>query len=386
MIDLDVFRGQAREWLRQAAIPDAPMGFEERFKVLREWQRTLFDAGWMGIAWPVEVGGRGLSPRHQFTFAEELVRARAPMPIGLIGLDVVGPTITRYGTEEQRTSLLPRLLSGDDIWCQGFSEPGAGSDLASLRTSARQEGDEFVVSGQKVWTSWAGQADRCALLVRTDPGARKHKGISYLLVDMRTPGIEVRPLIQMTGDGEFCEVFFDDVRVPAGNLLGRLHEGWPIAMHTLGTERGEYTLRRRVNLEVSLEDVIADVRREITERPASPDLLTRVAAGLGRSYVAARALEGQTRKTVQRLVDDTGPTPEDSVDKLLLTEIEQRVFGVVADLLGPFRVDAASRPLGLETDRWVYEHYYSRAASIYGGTSQIQKNIIAERLLGLPRG
>ncbi|SFF68295.1 acyl-CoA dehydrogenase family protein [Blastococcus tunisiensis] len=383
MIDLDTYRTNVRAWLRAADMPVVPRDLDKRFAVLREWQRTLFDAGWIGIAWSTESGGQGLTAQHQLVFSEELARAQAPQPIGLIGLDVVGPSIDEYGSEWQRRTLLPRLLSGEDIWCQGFSEPEAGSDLASLRTRARLEGDTFVVSGQKVWTSWAAQADWCALLARSDDGAPKHQGISYLLVDMKTPGITVRPLVQMTGDREFCEVFFDNVRVPADNLVGEIHAGWPIAIHTLGTERGVYTLRRRVDAEVALDDAVAELR----QRAALPDgvpLSERFLATLGKATVALRALDAQTRRTVDRL--SAGPTPEDSVDKLLLNGIEQTVYGCLADLLGPFRSTPTSRPLGLEAERWVHEHLYSRAASIYGGTSQIQRNIISQRLLGLPRG
>ncbi|GAA1862750.1 acyl-CoA dehydrogenase family protein [Pseudonocardia ailaonensis] len=379
METLEDFRVRARSWLAEADPPKVPLDLDSRFAVLRRWQRTLAEAGWLGLAWSPDAGGGGLTHAHQLVFVEELVRARAPQPIGLIGLEVVGPSIDRYGTESQRRELLPRLLSGEDIWCQGFSEPDAGSDLASLRTRAVADGDSYVVTGQKIWTSWAHEAQWCALLVRTDPSVRKQAGISYLLVDMTSPGITVRPIRQMTGDREFCEVFLDEVRVPRPNLLGAENEGWPIATHTLGSERGGATLRRRVELEVALEDAVEALR-------GRDDLGDRARAAIGRAHVAMRVLDAQTRQTTDRLLADTGPTPLDSVDKLVLNDVEQTVFAEIAGLLGPLRALPGSRPTGLHSERWAHDHLYSRAASIYGGSAQVQRTIVAERLLGLPRG
>lgn len=379
MESLEDFRARARRWLADVEPPEVPLDLDDRFAVLRRWQRTLFEAGWVGLAWSAEAGGGGLTHAHQLVFVEELVRARAPQPVGLIGLEVVGPSIDRYGAEWQRRELLPRMLSGDDIWCQGFSEPEAGSDLASLRTRAVADGGDYLVSGQKIWTSWAHEAQWCALLVRTDPAVRKQAGISYLLLDMTSPGITTRPIRQMTGDREFCEVFFDDVRVPRRNLLGAENEGWAIATHTLGSERGAATLRRRVELEVALEDAIDELRGG-----GAPS--DRAAAAIGRAHVAMRVLDAQTRQTTARLLTDAGPTPMDSVDKLALNDVEQTVFAEIAGLLGPLRAVSGSRPAGLRSERWAHEHLYSRAASIYGGSAQIQRTIVAERLLGLPRG
>jgi alkylation response protein AidB-like acyl-CoA dehydrogenase len=380
MESLDAFRARARAWLAATDIPEVPLDLDGRFAALRTWQKTLFEAGWVGIAWSKEAGGQGLSHLHQLVFVEELVRAGAPQPIGLIGLEVVGPSIDRYGSDWQRRELLPRLLSGDDIWCQGFSEPNAGSDLASLRTRAVADGDEFVVSGQKIWTSWAHLSQWCALLVRTDTSVRKQAGISYLLVDMTSAGITTRPITQMTGDREFCEVFFDDVRVPRQNLLGDVNEGWAIATHTLGSERAGATLRRRVECGVAFDEALEQLRAK--RGPVSD---SRVMTAVGRAHIAMQVLDAQTRQTTARLVADVGPTPMDSVDKLLLTDVEQTVFAEIAGLLGPLRAVPGARPRGLAAQRWAHEHLYSRAASIYGGSSQIQRTIIAERLLGLPR-
>jgi alkylation response protein AidB-like acyl-CoA dehydrogenase len=382
---LDQFRARARAWLAQADVPTVPLDQEARFAVLRAWQRTLYDAGWMGVAWSREAGGQGLTHEHHLVFVEELVRARAPQPIGLIGLEVVGPSVDEFGTLEQRRELLPRLLSGEDIWCQGFSEPEAGSDLAALRTKAVIDGDELVVTGQKVWTSWAHVAQWCALLVRTDPAVRKQAGISYLLVDMRSPGITAKPIEQMTGDREFCEVFFDEVRVPLGNVLGELNQGWAITSHTLSSERAGATLRRRVECEVALEDALTELRTA-GAAGRSGDAGARVRSAVGRCHVALRVLEAQTRRTTARLAAGVGPTPEDSVDKLLLNDVEQIVFAEIAALLGPLRALPAAHPMGLRSGQWSHDHLYSRAASIYGGSAQIQRTIVAQRLLELPRG
>ncbi|ONH21952.1 acyl-CoA dehydrogenase family protein [Pseudofrankia asymbiotica] len=377
------YRASVRDWLAATDIPSVPLDLDHRFEVLKAWQGTLYDAGWVGISWSRESGGQGLTPLHQLVFSEELARARAPMPIGLIGLDVVGPSIDTYASSEQRARLLPPLLSGDEMWCQGFSEPNAGSDLASLRTTAKIDGDRFVVNGQKVWTSWAHKARWCALLARTDSDAPKHRGISYIAVDMATPGVSVRPLVQMTGDSEFCEVFFDDVEVPRGNLIGDLNAGWTIAQDTLSHERGSYTLRRMVEYDVAVEEAFAEIRRH---RSAGGTVAPRTLEQLGRAYVSVRGLEAQTRKTMARKVRGEVPSPYDSVDKLSLNEVEQRVYSSISDLLGPFRLTPHDPSAGLDSARWVKDHYYSRAVSIYGGTSQVQRNIIADRLLELPRG
>lgn len=377
---ISAFRARARAWLSAVDVPPVPLDLDERFVVLQRWQQILHAAGWMGIHWPPQFGGLGLTPLHHLAFYEELARVEAPPPIGLIGLDVVGPTIVHYGTDEQCERLVPPLLSGGEIWCQGFSEPGAGSDLAALTTRARIEGDEFVISGQKVWTSWAAQAHWCAVLARTDAEVAKHRGISYILVPMDTQGIKVRPLVQMTGDAEFGEVFFDDVRVPTANLLGELHEGWSIAMHTLGSERGTYALRRRIEHESAFRSLLSSLRTT-GEAQLSP----RAYEDIGAAYIGLRTVEAQTAQTLVRLRDGVGPSPLDSMDKLLLTEVEQGMYAAADNLLGPGRMASGASVFGINADRWVHGFLNSRAASIYGGTAQIQRNIVAERHLGLPK-
>jgi alkylation response protein AidB-like acyl-CoA dehydrogenase len=381
--ELAAFRTAVRAWLASVGIPVIADDLASRFVDLREWQRTLYDAGFIGLTWPKSWGGRDLTYRHQQILNTELVRARAPQPIGLIGLDVVGPSIGTFGTPQHRHDLLPPLLSGAHIWCQGFSEPGAGSDLAAIRTRAHLVGDEFIVDGQKVWTSWASFADWCALLVRTETGSTRHRGLSYLLVDMRTPGITVRPLRQMTGESEFGEVFFDDVHVPVANLVGAPGQGWEIAMDTLSHERGTFGMRRQAEISGQLWSAIDSVRLYQGTGTCVP---ADVVSAIGRALVANKTLEAQVEATVERATNGGGASALDSVDKLILAECEQEIFGALREVVGPLLND-------LEGDAWqvrsavvAHDYLYGRAASIYGGTSQIQRNIVAERMLGLPRG
>lgn len=376
--ELDAYRERFHAWLRDAAVPKPADSEEERFATLRQWQRVLYDAGYVGVSWPCEWGGRGLTLRHQQVVNEELSHVRAPHPIGLIGLEVVGPSIGRFGTAEQRERLLPPLLSGADIWCQGFSEPGAGSDLASLTTRAVRDGDNFIVTGQKVWTSWAHKASWCALVVRTDPTVPKHRGLSYLLVDMSSPGVEVRPLVQITGESEFNEVFFDEVRVPASNLLGEPGAGWTIAMDSLSHERGTYVLRRRVEVSNSFYQAI-DRLEEPKQLPEH-----RVAS-IGTAETGLRTLRAQTWATLQRLESGVSEPALDSMDKVVLTNVEQQVGHCLRDLLGTsvsaWDAEVSTGPSGTA----LRDYLFSRAISIYSGTQQIQNNIIAQRHLGMPR-
>ena len=379
-VELEQYRLAAREWLEQAEKPALSLDYDENFPLLKAWQRTLYAAGWVGIAWPAEYGGRGLTKRHALMFAEELARARAPQPGGSIGLEVVGPTILRYGTKDQCTQLLPPLLSGEETWCQGFSEPGAGSDLAALRTKGVRDGDDLLISGQKIWTSYATHADWCAVLVRTDPDAAKHKGISYVLVNMKSPGIEVRPIIQMTGDAEFNEVFFDEVRVPVEHVLGGFGDGWKLAMDTLGHERGGYALRRRAENESAFLDLIHALRA------TDEHVAEHTVRDLGRLFVELRAFEAQGRATAERQRTGDVPSPLDSIDKLSLSHTEQMLYSVAVEALGAQRIAADATPSGLNAERWVKGLMYARAGSVYGGSREIQRTLVAERMLSLPRG
>jgi alkylation response protein AidB-like acyl-CoA dehydrogenase len=305
---------------------------------------------------------------------EEVASARFPQPPGLIGLEVVGGSIARYGSPAQRERWVARLLGGDDLWCQGFSEPEAGSDLASLRTTAREDGGSFVVSGQKIWSSGAHFADWCAALVRTGTPESRHRGISYLAIDMSSPGITVRPTEQLTGESEFSEVFFDDVVVPKENLIGEVDAGWKIALDSLANERGGYNLRRRVELELEFTDLVVQLA-EAEAEGASVD-----EAELGWCRVLLDALAGQTVETGRRMTEAPGvPSPLDSVDKLLLTHVEQTLLSLALDTLGFGRAPAELAA------HWQAEYFFGRAASIYSGTRQIQQSIVAERIFGLPR-
>lgn len=371
------FRLDVRAWLAGAVPRSLPDSLDERFEALRMWQRSLYDAGWLGWGWPSEYGGRGGTAVEQLVVYQELARARAPMPAGLVALEVVGPTIAHFATPEQARRFVQPLLRGDEIWSQGFSEPNSGSDLASLSTRATIEGDDFILTGQKVWTSWAQYSQWCGVLARTDPGATPHHGVSFLLVDLRSPGVDVRPLVQLTGDPEFSEIFFDHVRVPFSNLLGPLNEGWRVAMATLSFERAPALLRRLAEIRVAFEELTVEMCRGL-----KPGELALAAERVGRCRVLIEAMEARGYRIVDRIRNGEHG-PEDSVDKLFLTRTEQAVFGLGLDSL-PDRT-AFGRDDALNGRRWSHDYLFGRAASIYGGTSEIQRNIVATRLLGLGR-
>jgi alkylation response protein AidB-like acyl-CoA dehydrogenase len=360
-----------------------PADFDERIAWLREWQRKLHGAGLVNVAWPKEHGGRGATLGEQMVVEEELARAGAPELIGVVGLGVVGPSIVAHASEEQKRAWLPKILSAEEIWCQGFSEPDAGSDLASLRTVAEDRGDHWLVRGQKTWTSWAQYASWCAVLARTDPDAPPHRGISYLVADMKAPGIEVRPLVQLTGEAEFSEVYFDDVVVPKHQIIGEVNAGWGIAMHTLSHERGPAVAARAVKLRVLLDQLIAVARglhrdgRPVIEHES-------VRRQLARTHVQLEVLRCQSARTVGRMVASGRPGLETSIDKLQLSRAEQLLGDAALAVLGP-EASYAHPDGAVDVRHWQGVYLYARAASIYGGTSQVQKNIIAERILGLPR-
>jgi alkylation response protein AidB-like acyl-CoA dehydrogenase len=359
---------------------NVPEEFEQRTGFLRDWQRKLHDAGLVALSWPKEYGGRGVTLMEQIVVDQEMARAAAPELIGAIGLTVVAPTIIEHGTAEQKQAYLDRILSADDIWCQGFSEPEAGSDLASLRTVAEDRGDHFLLRGQKTWTSLAAFARYCVVLARTDPDASPHRGISYLIVDLQWDGIEVRPMALTNGEQEFGEVFFDDVVVPKENLLGPLHGGWRLAMHTLGHERGPYAMARQVVLRVALDRAIE--LASIVPRGGRPAIETpAIRAALTRAHVELEVLKHQCYRSVGRLVAGGEPGPDSSVDKLVLGRTEQLIAATAFDVLGA-HAPLATDPAAAAAHRF---YFYGRAGSVYGGSAQIQRNIIAERLLGLPR-
>ncbi|GBD23987.1 Putative acyl-CoA dehydrogenase FadE17 [bacterium HR29] len=348
----------------------------------RQWQRKLFERGWAAPAWPKEYGGAGLSVKEQFILAEEFTWRRAPRPGG-IGIGWAGPTIMLYGTEEQKRRFLPKILSGDEQWCQLFSEPGAGSDLASLQTRAVRDGDEYIVNGQKIWTSGAHTAHWGILLARTDPEAPKHRGISYFLVDMKSPGITVRPLVNMLGSHEFNEVFFEDVRIPKENLLGEENRGWYVAAATLDIERSG------IATSVSHQLIVRDLVRYAKEAPKGQSTLA--ANPTVRVELAERAIEAQVESLLSYVIislQDRGivPNREASIAKLFSSELDVRLSVTAMHLAGLYgQLTDRDDPRNM-SGRIARFYMHATTSTIGGGTSEIQRNIIAMRGLNLPRG
>jgi alkylation response protein AidB-like acyl-CoA dehydrogenase len=348
----------------------------------KAWQKKLYEAGYVGLSWPREYGGQDMDPVRQSIVNDEMVRANAPTLIGASGLSMLGPTLIAMGTEEQKKRFLPKILTAEEIWCQGYSEPGAGSDLASLRTRAEIVGDEFIVNGQKVWTSNAHFSQWMFCLVRTDPEAPKHRGISYILIDMKTPGIEVRPLVQMTGDRGFNEVFFDNVRVPRKNLVGKLNEGWLVANATLFHERnmlGSATgSKQRFNRLLALAKSIRRNGRPLSQDPVFrqrlADLEIRVEAMTFHSY---RQLTDHVR--------GRNPGIESMINKLVGTELNHDLATAAMEAMGDYSLLAREDKDVIDNGYWPHEWMFSLGLVIGGGTSHIQKNIIAERGLKMPK-
>jgi alkylation response protein AidB-like acyl-CoA dehydrogenase len=373
------FREEVRVWI-DANLPDELRGHrggEARFDgpEVRAWSRALYDGGWVGISWPEAFGGRGLSPRFQAIYLEEEARAEGPPHIGVIGLGMAGPTIISRGTDAQKARYLQPLLAADEIWCQGFSEPGAGSDLAGVRTSARLDGDRFVVDGQKVWSSYAHIADFCILLARSDPDSARHAGLTYLIVDMRAPGVEVRPLRQITGEAEFNEIFLSGVEVPLENVIGEIGGGWDVAMTTLLHERGTLAFALVARLEVQVRKLLALAR----DRGATPTQREAIA----REWIRLQALRLTAYRSLSALERTGIPGPEGSVLKLEWSEANQRITKLAVELLG---ADAQLLPPNAPYGgHWTIQQLRSRGNTIEAGTSEILRNIVAERVLGLPR-
>jgi alkylation response protein AidB-like acyl-CoA dehydrogenase len=361
--------------------PDAaglPRALDERMEALRAWQERCHRAGYVGRSWPIEYGGGGAPAAEQIVIDQELAAAGAPEYANVVGLDVLGPSLLRFGSDEQCRRYLPAILAAEEIWCQGFSEPDAGSDLASLRTRAEDRGDHFVLSGQKTWVSWGQFARWCGVLARTSDDGPPHRGISMLIVDMQAPGVELRPMTQITGHAEFCELFLDDVVVPRAHLLGEPGDGWKIAMHALGHERGTAALPRQVKLRTWLDRAV----RVAAERSLIDDLVAQSA--LARALISVEVLRHHASRTVGQFLSGGTVGPESSSVKLLMAEAEQRLAATVLEVLGPTLELAA--PESTDEDAfWEETYLYSRAATIYGGTQQIQRDIIAGRVLGLPQ-
>lgn len=387
------FRDEVRDWLRRnlpqewtsrlVAGPDVPR--PEVYNFLREWQRKLYDAGFLGLTWPKEYGGRGLTFMEELILHQEIALAKAPPILNILGIGMAGPTIIAYGTEEQKKRYLAKILSCEEIWCQGYSEPNAGSDLASLQCRATREGNDFSVTGQKVWTSLAHAADWMMLLARTDSEAPKHKGITYFLLDMHSPGITVKPLKQITGDDEFNEVFFENVRVPAENILGGLNNGWQVGITTLMYERLALGFGLQVRLRIALDALIELAKR--TKRnggSAAQDPLVR--QKLAQLWIDTEVFKYTGARAVTKLLKGEMPGPEASTGKIWWCETHQRLQELAMEIQGPHHQLTKGSDWAIEHGIWQYTFLRSRANSVEGGTTEIQRNIIGERVLGLPKG
>jgi alkylation response protein AidB-like acyl-CoA dehydrogenase len=371
------FRDALRAWL--AANAPADWDGSQGFDYLRGWQRRVHAGGWAGVSWPREYGGRGATVVEQVIFLEEMARASAPPLANVLGLSLIGPTIIAYGSQAQKRRYLANILSAGEIWCQGFSEPNAGSDLANLSTVARCDGDHFIVNGQKVWTSYGHVADWCELVVRTDPAAPKHKGLTVLLVDMHSAGVEVRPLRQMTGESEFSELFFHEVRVPTENVLGAVNDGWNVALGTLMHERATLGAAMHITYTRQFDRLL-----EVTHR-LGRDQDPVIRQKLAQVYSEIEVLRLNQMRAVSRISSSGTPGPEGSIQKLFWSELNQRFQQVAQEILGPFGQLETGSDFAVDGGQWAYQYLRARGNTIEAGTSEVQRNIIGHFVLGLPR-
>jgi len=382
------FRKELREWLAAAlpTLPAKPAGddWDGRRAYDTDWQRRLFDAGYAGISWPVEYGGRGATLVEQLIYLEETTRAGAPyVGVNFVGTLHAGPTIMTEASPEQKAEHLPQILRGEEVWCQGFSEPNAGSDLASLNCRGIRDGDEYVITGQKIWTTFAQVADWCELLIRTDPDSPKHKGITWVMFPMDTPGIEIRPINTIAGTSEFSEVFFDEARVPVANRVGLENDGWRVAMVTFGFERGTAFVSDLVETDRLISELVR-LARLVTRRSGTAWDDVALRREVGHLQAEMDALWAMTKRNLSQAARNGVPGPAGSVMKVAYSELFQRVTDLAMRVLerGGLSVeDVGAWPSGI----FVEERLRSTSFTIAAGTSQIQRNIIAERILGLPR-
>jgi len=374
------FRDELRDWLQANHAGREPTGDEASFAFRRDWQRRLHAAGWAGVSWPTEYGGRGATLIEQAIYNEEVVRAKAPQAVNVLGLAMGGPTVIAHGTEEQRRRYLPPILSADEIWCQGFSEPDSGSDLASVKTRAVRHGEEWVVTGQKVWTTFAHHSKWCMLVARTDADAPKHKGLTYFLMDVEQDAVQIRPLVQITGEAEFNELFIEEARIPHANILGGEGNGWAVAITTLMHERATLAFGLQVSVQIALGELIEKARvtragRNGGSGSASEDPVTR--QRLAQLLIEAEVLRLNAYRGLTAIMRDGVPGPEGSLGKWHWAEVNQSLTELAMEIAGPRAM--------LAEDEWTYRFLRARANSIEGGTTEILKNIVAERVLGLPR-
>jgi alkylation response protein AidB-like acyl-CoA dehydrogenase len=372
----EAFRDELRAWLKENHPGREPEGMDAAFAFRRDWQRKLYDAGWAGVSWPREYGGRGATLVEQAIFNEELTRSQAPQMANVLGLAMGGPTVIAHGTEEQKERYLQPILSAEEIWCQGFSEPESGSDLASLKTKAVRDGDQWVVTGQKVWTSFAHQAKWCMLVARTEPDAPKHKGLTYFLMDMEQDAVQVRPLVQITGEPEFNELFLEEARVPHENVLGGEGNGWAVAITTLMHERATLAFGLQVAVKITLGELFDKAREtQVDGGTAAEDEIFR--QRLAQLYVESEVLRLNAYRGLTATMKYGVPGPEGSLGKWHWSEVNQALTELATEIAGP--------QAQLAQDEWSYRFLRARGNSIEGGTTEILKNIVAERVLGLPR-
>jgi alkylation response protein AidB-like acyl-CoA dehydrogenase len=373
-----------REWTRRlTASSDVPR--PEAYDFLRDWQRRLHEAGFIGLTWPREYGGQGLTFMEEMILQEEMALAKAPPILNILGVGMAGPTIIACGTEAQKRRYPERILSGEEIWCQGYSEPNAGSDLAALQTRAVRDGEHWVIDGQKVWTSLAHIADWMMLLARTDPEAPRHKGITYFLLDMKAPGVTVKPLRQITGDPEFNEVFLDGVRVHESQVLGGVNNGWQVGLTTLMYERLALGFGLQVRLRIALDGLVELARRmEKSGQQVTKDAVMR--QRIAQLWIETECLKLTGARAVTRLLRGEMPGPEASTGKMIWVDTHQRLQELAMEIQGPYAQLLRGSDWAVEGGVWQYSFLRSRANSIEGGTTEVQKNIIGERILGLPKG
>ncbi|MFZ1887510.1 MAG: acyl-CoA dehydrogenase family protein [Candidatus Binataceae bacterium] len=385
----EAYRMEVRKWLEANQPPPLAQIDEENsaddvvWNRLKAWHTKLYEAGWAGLTWPKEYGGRGATFIEQVIFQQEMGRLGLPMGCNVLGVIMNGPALMQWGTEEQKKRYLQPILAGEEIWCEGMSEPGAGSDLAAIQCRAELKGDDFVVNGQKVWTTIAHRSHFCQLFVRTDPDAPKHKGMSALIVDMKSPGVTVRPLMQITGDSEFNEIFFEDVKVPKENLLGPLNQGWQVLVATLMHERfgiGETIGGTEQTLHALVE---LAKRAQINGRPAIEEDDIRQQLAQFAIEVAAKKYNGL--RSLSRRLKGLQPGSEASISKLVSTDLGQRMVKFTTRLLGEYAMLESHTPFAPRGD-WMKRILASESMTIAGGTSMVQRNMIGERILGLPKG
>jgi alkylation response protein AidB-like acyl-CoA dehydrogenase len=394
--EADVFRARVRSFLKDN-LPDDFRGLgtlegDDVTSFVTNWRKTLFENGYLALNWPKEYGGGGLTALESVVVAEEFTHAGVPSggPNDAFGIQMVGNTIIRWGTEEQKKHYLPRILSGDDVWCQGYSEPNAGSDLGNLGTRAQLDGDEFLINGQKIWTSAGHLADHIFVLCRTDPDAPKHKGISFILVDMRQPGVEVRPIKMISGESEFNEVFFTDARAPKTDVIGGVNNGWAVAMTLLSYERGEAAATQSIRFKAEYDRLQLLARQY--GRANDPTIRQRLAW----CYSKVQIMDYLGKRVLTKFLKGEHPGPDASIGKLYWSEYHQKVTELAMDIMGldgtvptgrvpssAFSADDAGAPNS--TNSWAMTFLNARAGTIYAGTSQVQRNIIGEQVLGLPK-